>query len=82
MCGARATALHHVCYQQHVRKHGGELDDARNLIPLCYDHHRRHHSRHEVIPQSSLPPAAVEYAHELLGDAAGDYLNRYYGGSV
>ena len=77
-CGQPAEQLHHVVYAQHVRRHGGDLNDGRNLLPLCYDCHRRHHNRIAVIPVTSLPDVAVEFAHELLGEAAPDYLGRYY----
>lgn len=78
ICGAPAVQLHHVVYQQHVRNRGGDLTDARNLLALCYDCHRRHHNRVAPIPRASLPDAAVEFAEELLGDYANDYLGRYY----
>lgn len=54
------------------------LSDRRNMLPLCYDCHRRHHNRVAPISRSDLPDAAVLYAEELLGDYADDYLRRYY----
>lgn len=77
-CGGAAEQLHHVIYQQHVKRYGGDLSDPRNFMPLTYDCHRRHHSRHAVIPRSALPTAALEFADELLGDYADDYLRRRY----
>lgn len=78
ICGQPAVHAHHVVYQQHVRRHGGDVDDARNLLPLCYDCHRRHHNRVAPISREVLPDAALGYASELLGDYAEDYLGRYY----
>ena len=78
LCGEPAEQLHHVVYQQHVRKRGGDLGDERNFLPLCYECHRRHHSRHAVLAASCLPDAAWQFADELMGEAAPDYLGRYY----
>lgn len=78
-CGMPAEQIHHVVYQQHVRRNGGSVRDSRNFMLLCHDCHRRHHNRVAPIPRSSLPAAAVEFAVELLGeDYADDYLARRY----
>jgi 5-methylcytosine-specific restriction endonuclease McrA len=78
ICGAQAEQLHHVVYQQHVRRHGGDLSDRRNFLPVCDRCHDRHHSRHTVIPFTAIPEPAREYARELMGDHADDYLHRRY----
>lgn len=78
LCGSPAVHAHHVVYEQHVRRRGGDVADERNLIGLCYDCHRRHHNRVAVLPLSVLPGEAVDFAHELMGDAATDYFRRYY----
>jgi hypothetical protein len=41
------------------------LYDPRNGMPVGYNCHRRHHSRHDPIPFALLPPAALEFAAEL-----------------
>lgn len=80
MCAKPAEQMHHLCYRQHVRKHGGDVDDPRNLMALCYDHHRRHHNRLAPIHRDLLPDVAVEFMEELMGEAAQDYIARYYQG--
>jgi hypothetical protein len=69
---------HHVVYEQHVRKHGGDPNDTRNLMPLCLGCHGAHHARMRVIDTERLPAGAVAFAEELLGDYAADYLAQYY----
>jgi hypothetical protein len=49
-------------------------------MTLCQSHHRRHHLRTDVISLALLSDAAIEFAGELLGPAAYDYLRRRYGG--
>jgi len=41
-CFAKATQLHHIKY-----KSQGGTDDVKNLIPLCFTCHSRHHTRNE-----------------------------------
>ncbi len=78
-CGREALVLHHVCYQQHLRREGGDPGDARNMIPVHPRCHELHHSRARVFPVSMLPDSAFEYARELLGAGrAFDYIERYY----
>lgn len=69
---------HHVVYRQHVRRAGGDEWDPRNALPLCEGCHARHHQRVRVIVVGELPASAVEFANELLGEAAGGYFARYY----
>ena len=78
--GNRPEQSHHVVTRQKLRKIGREDAwwDARNGVPVTTRAHQRHHSRHAPIPLSSLPPEALEFAAEVLGDAAPDYLRRFY----
>lgn len=73
---------HHVVLEQHVRAAGGAPYDLRNALPLGYyacSCHRDHHHAVRRLPLARVPPAAVEFAIELLGEpAAIDYLARYY----
>jgi hypothetical protein len=72
-------AWHHIVYQQTVRRHGGNLDDPRNLVLVRNDAHEHHHKRSRVILLAALPDAAYEYAAELLGRGkAYNYLRRHY----
>jgi len=78
ICNLNAHHWHHVVYEQHVEKHGGDTTDPRNLMPLCFQCHGAHHGRSKVIGLHKIPKAAIDFAHELLGAYAGDYLARYY----
>jgi 5-methylcytosine-specific restriction endonuclease McrA len=69
---------HHVVYAQHVRLEGGDEWDVRNAMRLCTDCHDRHHSGARRLAADVLPPAAVAFAHALLGERAIDYLRTYY----
>lgn len=80
-CGKPAAQLHHVIYQQHVKRYGGDLGDERNLIPTCVRCHERHHNMTEPFPLSLLPDAFYAFAAELMGPAAYLYLTRRYEGS-
>jgi hypothetical protein len=77
-CPSRAVHFHHVVYRQHIRGVGGDVDDPRAVMPLCFSCHGDHHARCRVLPRSCLPAAAVEFAHEVLGAWADDYLARRY----
>jgi hypothetical protein len=81
-CGQRAAQLHHVVYQQHVRRHNGDLTDDRNLAPVAWRCHHEHHSRRRPLPMHCLPGSVFEFARELMGGpAAYEYLARRYDGS-
>lgn len=82
LCGERGLLIrHHVVLEQHVRAEFGNPYDLRNALPLgaycrC---HRLHHQAAARIPRSAIPPAAVEFAVELLGPERAElYLARYY----
>ncbi len=68
---------HHVVYEQEVRRRRGPLHDPRNALGLCDPCHTGHHGQHPL-PLRTLPLEAVEFARELLGDHASDYLKRRY----
>lgn len=71
---------HHVVLKSHVRKRGGDVWDLRNRLSVFHDHHMAHHhgSDAQKIPLSALRQENVEFARELLGDRADDYLARHY----
>jgi hypothetical protein len=79
-CGQRAVNLHHVIYEQEVRREGGDVRDARNLVPVAWACHGDHHGRQRPLPLGRLPDACFEFAGELLGPYAADYLRRRYSG--
>lgn len=56
------------------------LRDTRNLVPIAFGCHQGHHSGHRRLPLSCLPDSVFEFAAELMGPAAYDYLHRHYGG--
>lgn len=80
-CGQPAIQLHHVVYQQAIRRAGGDVKDTRNLVPVSFACHGAHHNRQRPIALNVLPDSVYRYARELLGDGvAYEYLRRYYGG--
>jgi hypothetical protein len=71
---------HHIIYEQHVKKEGWPKYDDRNALRLCNACHARHHDGTTFrIPLAVIPTCAIEYAREVLGDYANDYLMRHYG---
>jgi hypothetical protein len=82
VCGCRGRAVHrhHAVYEQEVRRHGGDVRDPRNLVPVTFACHGAHHGRSRPLPLRVLPDAVFEFAAELMGPAAYDYLGRYYSG--
>lgn len=80
-CGRRAVHRHHVVYEQEVRRVGGSVRDARNLVPVAHDCHGAHHARARPLPVHVLPDSAFDFATELMGaPAAFEYLSRRYSG--
>lgn len=69
--------IHHVIYQQKFRQVGRMRDsnDPRNLVHICYRHHRRHHAGLEPIPRAVLPAGLEEFATEL---GLGWWLDKHY----
>jgi hypothetical protein len=93
-CGAiRGLALHHLVYQQELRRLARSIDDGDlRAITLCQDRrnlvvvgpacHAAHHNRSKPYRLSMLPDAAFEFAGDVLGpERAFEYLRRRYGGS-
>jgi hypothetical protein len=56
-------------------------DDPRNLVLVAFDCHSAHHGRSRPYPLAMLPDSVFEFAAEVLGLRAHDYLRRRYGGS-
>jgi hypothetical protein len=79
-CGQRSVHRHHAVYRQELRKHGGDPNDPRNLVPVAFDCHGAHHSGAKRLLLSMLPDSVYEFAGEVLGEAAPGYLARYYRG--
>lgn len=72
---------HHVVYEQHVRRAGGDRWDPRNALALCVPCHMSHHRRGtKIVPLVALRDENYAFAFELLGAAAFDYLRRRYVG--
>jgi 5-methylcytosine-specific restriction endonuclease McrA len=68
---------HHVVYQQHIDE--AVRWDPRNAMSTCSVCHEAHHNASRRIPLSRLSSTHLEFAREVLGDYADDYLKRYYG---
>jgi transcription initiation factor TFIIIB Brf1 subunit/transcription initiation factor TFIIB len=77
-CNERKAHDHHVVKQQHLDDYGGDPADPRNALALCHVHHERHHKAKRRIRLSELRPENLEFARELLGDYADDYIAREY----
>lgn len=79
-CPRRSAHRHHVIYAQHVEREGGDLKDGRNLVWVCFSCHGAHHGRSKPFELQRLPDSCFEFAGELMGPAAFDYLRRRYSG--
>lgn len=82
-CG-RSTYVwdaHHVVEKKYLKKHGLPLFDPRNALRLCESCHSRHTTASQRIPMESLRDENIDYAFEILGAYAYDYLHRYYDGT-
>jgi 5-methylcytosine-specific restriction endonuclease McrA len=82
VCGKKGWLVrHHVVYRQVVEREGGDPWDLDNSMFLGRDCrcHGRQHSKHTRLPLEAVPPDAVQFARELLGDdRAREYLARQY----
>lgn len=79
-CGQRSVHDHHVVYEQHVERAGGDVKDRRNLVPVAFNCHGAHHGRSRPLELAVLPDSCFVFAGELLGAAGFDYLRRRYSG--
>lgn len=88
-CGKRhGLKLHHVVYQQELRRIGREpgrdlilCADRRNMVPVGASCHAKHHSRQKPYVLRRLPDSVFEFAREVLGGGpAYEYLRRRYVG--
>lgn len=82
ICKSKRVVSHHTVYEQEVRRRDRSLIwDVRNRTPICGRDHMRHHDDSPwKIPLAKLPDAAIEFAIDLLGPFAYDYLRRHYSG--
>lgn len=81
-CGGGGNMhVHHVVYEQHVRRAGGDPWAVDNGLTLCFScHMAHHHSMDGRLPSSIFRPENVAFMKTLLGDGATDYVARYYDG--
>lgn len=78
---SRRLAEHHVVYEQEIRRRKGDIADGRNALCLCQSCHAAHHHRNRPVLLRALRDENYEFAFELMGPAAYEYLRRRYGGS-
>lgn len=87
--GAGNFHAHHVVDKGTLKRtcgfEGDDLYDTRNALRLCEGlNTRRCHFNHEFghvkVKMSELTDDNIEYAFEVLGAAAYDYLHRHYAG--
>lgn len=71
---------HHVVYEQHVERMGGDTWDPGNALGVCFDCHGTHHKQIKKLPISCLHNRNFDFAYELMGLSASDYLRRRYAG--
>lgn len=69
-------AGHHVIYRQHCPT--GRKWDLANMLPVCDLCHEAHHNGLRRIDRGDLTEANLQFANDVLGAGAGDYLRRRY----
>lgn len=81
--GRKNWEAHHVVEARWLKGHGhrDKLYDRRNAIRLTPDVHRRHTNRMEPIPLLALTDDNIEFAFEVMGVLALEYLTRLYTGT-
>lgn len=72
---------HHVVEARWLKMHHLPVWDPRNALRLRPDVHRKHTNRVEIIEMRFLLDCNIEYAFEIMGAAADDYLHRLYRGT-
>lgn len=72
---------HHVVLQQELKRIGRQdvLWDPRNALRLCIQCHANNHGLHHI-KLTDLTAANYEFAFEVLGARAADYLRAKYDG--
>jgi hypothetical protein len=78
---ARAEAEEAVVSTVYTCAYRDLIEDPRNLVPVAFVCHERHHSRFLPLELRVLPDSVFEFAAELLGPGPAHlYLARYYRG--
>lgn len=72
---------HHVVEQQWLKQNGLPLDDKRNALRLNPDIHANHTTKMTKVPMRCLTDDNFEYAFEVMGIKAVEYLARNYEGT-
>lgn len=72
---------HHVVEQQWLKREGFPVDDKRNALRLNPDVHANHTTKVKKVPMRCLLDSNLEYAFEVMGVRAIDYLERNYEGT-
>ena len=80
VCGSRdRLLLHHVVYEQHVRRLGGDAHDPDNSFTVCFTCHMKHHDASDFrISICDLRGENWGFVRALLGEAWVHYFDRYY----
>lgn len=74
---------HHVVEQRWIKGHKFPVKilwDPRNALRLRPDVHKKHTVRSEPVPIRALLDCNIEFAFEVMGPIAEEYLTRLYGG--
>lgn len=71
---------HHVVEASWLRTHHLPIYDTRNALRLRPDIHRKHTNRVEIIHLHCLLDQNIEYAFEIMGPTAEEFLYRRYRG--
>lgn len=77
---AGAFHAHHAVRASDVRRAGGDPWDIRNALRLSIRVHFNHHGIYKL-PIGVLTDENIEFAYEVMGPAAYDWLSRYYTGT-
>lgn len=74
---------HHVVEAAELKRRGLHhlLWDERNALRLRPDVHRRHTNRMEPVPLRCLKQDNIDFAFEIMGAGAKDYLDQKYTGT-
>lgn len=81
--GGRNFEAHHVVEKSWLKRHGfgpSIIWDERNALRLRPDVHRQHTNRSKPVPARCLLDCNIEFAFEVMGPVAEEYLHRLYSG--